>query len=91
MTDPVGQEVPYGGRLFLTCQVTSYPASITIHWYRDNQSLSESLAETNVTDGENGTTVNSTITIRSVDEHDGGNYTCQTGGVSSSPAVIASK
>ena len=84
-TDPKSQDLAYGTRLSLTCVVSSFPAvSSSIKWHKDGAIQSSSLS-TNSTEL---AFVTSTFNVSSVDENDGGNYTCY---VSSNPAIITSK
>eukprot|EP00118_Oscarella_pearsei_P023283 m.275784 g.275784 ORF g.275784 m.275784 type:complete len:1931 (+) comp40604_c0_seq9:2253-8045(+) len=82
--DPISQEVVYGGKLTLACQVTSFPAvSSFISWHRGDQRLPTAIA--NDITNKDATGVTSTLTVSQVKETDGGEYTCYG---SSKPAHI---
>ena len=91
MGEPANKDVPYSEALFLTCQLTAYPASqyTPISWYHNSVLLSSSFVVDWIEDA-NDTVINSTLTINDVNEDDGGNYTCFDGS-SPSPAIISSK
>ena len=62
-----------------TCQATGEPAP-TIGWYFNSALLANGISETTV----NTTTINSTLTIMSVESSDVGTYTCNATNVVSS-------
>ena len=72
-----------GGTVSFTCQATGEPAP-TISWYFDNTLLANGTEHTISETLVNTTTINSTLTIMSVESSDVGTYTCNATNVVSS-------
>ena len=72
-----------GGTVSFTCQATGEPASI-ISWYFNNTLLANGAKHTISETSVNTTTINSILTIMSVESSDVGTYTCNATNVVSS-------
>ena len=72
-----------GGTASFTCQATGEPAP-TIGWYFNNSLLANGTKHTISETSVNTTTINSILTIMSVESSDVGTYTCNATNVVSS-------
>ena len=72
-----------GGTASFTCQATGEPVP-TIGWYFNNSLLANGAKHTISETSVNTTTINSTLTIMSVESSDVGTYTCNATNVVSS-------
>ena len=76
-----------GENAFFTCQATGEPVP-TISWYFNNTLLANGTEYTISEMSVNTTTINSTLTIMSVESSDVGTYTCNATNVIFSSGVL---